>query len=109
QDGPEAMKRGPLLDGVQYHELRLPLPDGLPYGYHRLEVEVAAQTLTASIIAAPVKAFSRPRKTRDWGLFLPLYALHSQHSEGIGDYRDLGQLTGWAAEQGAAFVGTLPL
>ena len=42
-------------------------------------------------------------------MFLPLYALHSSHSWGAGDFGDLRRLRQWAASVGADLVGTLPL
>lgn len=60
------------------------------------------------VISAPVKTYSAPAG-RYWGVFLPLYALHSRRSQGIGDLTDLGSFVDWASNQGATFVGTLPL
>ena len=46
---------------------------------------------------------------RSWGVFTPLYSLHSEQSWGAGDFRDLQAFNEWARELGANFVGTLPL
>jgi 4-alpha-glucanotransferase len=86
---------------------RLPIDCTLPLGYHRLEIETPARTAEATIISAPRRAFVDER--RSWGVFAPLYALHSARSWGIGDFTDLGRLLEWTGERGGNFVGTLPL
>lgn len=96
------------IDGEPYLALGLPGPGALPLGYHRLSLEAGGRRLDARVIAAPRRAF-RPRRRRTWGVFLPLYALHSRRSWGIGDLTDLGGLVDWAAAKEASFVGTLPL
>lgn len=96
------------IGGGAYVALGLPGPDVLPLGYHRLTVEAAGRRLGALVIAAPLRTYSSGAK-REWGVFLPLYALHSHHSWGVGDLTDFGGLVDWAAGQGAGFVGTLPL
>lgn len=73
--------------------------DQRPFGYHRV-----GETL---VISAPRKCFQR--KGRDWGLFLPLYALHSARNRGAGDLTDLKAFARWAGRLGADWVGTLPL
>ena len=82
-------------------------PFELPFGYHRLEVEVGDSTHRSLIIAAPSKAYQP--KGRMWGLFIPLYALHSKRSWGAGTYTDLLELVKWASRVGDSFVGTTPL
>jgi len=82
-------------------------PFEIPFGYHRLEVEVGDSTYSSLVIAAPSKAYQQ--KSRVWGLFIPLYALHSRSSWGAGTYTDLLNLVKWASKVGASFVGTTPL
>ncbi|MBI3291856.1 MAG: hypothetical protein HYZ73_03470, partial [Elusimicrobia bacterium] len=65
--------------------------DRPPFGYRR-----AGKTL---VISAPRKSFQG--KGRDWGLFLPLYALHSSRNRGAGDLSDLKGFARWAGRQGA--------
>ena len=85
------------IDGEAYVAKRLPLPGALPFGYHRLRRVAAAPSgrrgETATVIAAPRVAPTPPpvgqRPTapeRDWGVFLPLYALHGRASWGLGDF-----------------------
>lgn len=79
----------------------------LPIGYHDVTLETGGGTFNALIIAAPRRAYAPAR--REWGVFLPLYALHSHHSHGIGDLADLKRFAAWAGGLGADFVSTLPL
>jgi 4-alpha-glucanotransferase len=46
---------------------------------------------------------------RLWGVFAPLYALHSGRSQGIGDLTDLRSLLEWIGGLGGHIVSTLPL
>jgi len=85
----------------------LRVPFSIPYGYHRLNVEVGDLTFSSLIISAPSKAYQP--KDRVWGLFIPLYSLHTERSWGAGTYTDLMKLVDWASKVGAAFVGTTPL
>jgi 4-alpha-glucanotransferase len=82
------------------------LPESLPIGYHRAWVSVAGFGGETTIIAAPRLA---PEGPRAWGVFLPLYALHTARSWGVGDTGDLGRLVQWASGLGAGVVGTTPL
>jgi len=99
------------VEGIQYVVKLLPLPGGLPPGYHRLTLELAGGQAQALIISAPVKAFGSPQEpeNRMWGVFLPLYALHTDRSWGSGDFSDLEALVTWVAGMGGGVVGILPL
>jgi 4-alpha-glucanotransferase len=77
-------------------------------GYHRLEVRAGNQSFESLIIAAPRLAYV-PERSRSWGVFLPLYALLSERSPGVGDYTDLERIARWTGELGGSFFGTLPL
>ena len=94
--------RGQYVDAT---DLRVPFR--MPYGYHKLEVEAEDSTFSSLIISAPSKAYQPRNKV--WGLFIPLYALHTKRSWGAGTYADLMKLVNWASKVGAAFVGTTPL
>jgi len=96
------------LAGRDYMALQLPLAARLPEGYHAMTLRAGEHELRSVVIAAPLNAHAAPQGKR-WGVFLPLYALHSKRSWGIGDLTDLGSLVEWSADQGADFVGTLPL
>jgi 4-alpha-glucanotransferase len=71
----------------------------------------------AMLIVAPRHAFHHAAQTETgsasqtpgWGVFMPLYALYSQDSWGIGDLSDLQRLASWTAALGGHVVATLPL
>ncbi len=89
----------------------LVIPREVPWGYHRLRLQIAGRSEETLVISAPEKAhpLRDPDGARRWGVFLPLYALHSEGSLGCGDFSDLTSLFGWAQALGASMVGTLPL
>ena len=95
------------VDGTRYLEMRHPLPRRLPLGYHRLTVEHGSRSTTSLVISAPRRAYAGGAST--WGCFVPLYALHSRESWGIGDVSDLESVIGWVAAKGGDVVSTLPL
>jgi 4-alpha-glucanotransferase len=97
------------IDGKRYYNVRLYLPDRLPIGYHHLALELPGKHTQALIITAPLKTFQPPPPEKIWGVFAPLYALHSSRSWGAGDFSDLAELLGLTIKQGGRFVGTLPL
>lgn len=89
----------------------IPLPPDLPAGYHRLTVSTGRRPWEVLVICAPRTCYSPPgpEESRDWGLFLPLYALRWGGDRGAGDLSGLGRLVRWASKQEAGVVGTLPL
>jgi len=98
-----------VVEGIRYEHRRLPLPPGLPRGYHRLQLYLGKHTAHVLIIVAPRFAHDLAGPDRIWGAFMPLYALHSRRSWGAGDYADLRDLLDWAGSLGGRLVGTLPL
>lgn len=89
----------------------LPIPEPLPAGYHHLTVEAGTERRECLVISAPSRCYAPPPAgTRAWGVFAPLYALHSRRTAaGVGDFADLRTLAEWVSECGGSFVGTLPL
>jgi len=79
----------------------------VPFGYHTLRLEVAGHAHTSLVISAPRRAVEV--SGRSWGVFLPLYALRTSRSWGLGDVTDLATLTEWATGLGGSMVATLPL
>jgi len=84
----------------------LSIPGVLPIGYHGLKIEASGEAFSARIISSPVKAFADTE--RIWGLFFPLYSLHSKRNPGAGDFTDLADLYRWGGGLGGKIVGTLP-
>lgn len=97
------------VEGETYTTHRLTMPGGLPWGYHRLKIEVGGKGYVSTIVSAPKRAYGDDSTGPLWGGFLPLYALHSERSWGAGDFTDLEALMEGIARQGGGVVGTLPL
>jgi len=76
----------------------------VPPGYHTLTLNGTHETF---VIASPLKAHA-PR-AKSWGVFLPLYAAHSQRSHGAGDLGDLLEYASWIDHHGGSVVATLPM
>jgi len=96
-------------DGERFITFQVPVPSRLPAGYHRLALACGNDRFETQVVCAPEKCYQAPSSTRAWGMFAPLYALHSQHSWGAGDFGDLSEFVTWLRTQGGRFVGTLPL
>lgn len=99
------------VEGVRYVAKGLVVPGSLPLGLHRLTVQRGAQHWESAVIAAPGRTFGATHlgRANAWGVFLPLYALHSRRSWGAGDIADLEALVEWTASLNGQVVGTLPL
>jgi 4-alpha-glucanotransferase len=99
------------LGGTHYTAHRLSLIGPYPLGYHRLLIENGSAAWESVLIAAPARPALptgvQYRKT--WGVFVPLYALHSRKSWNTGDFGTLEELVGWIQGQGGGLVATLPL
>ncbi len=84
--------------------MRLYFPEKLPLGYHKLKLELPGQIAETLIISAPLKAYNPPSANEKiWGVFLPLYALHTHKSWGAGDFSDLETLMKWVSELGGQY------
>jgi len=100
------------IEGTRYSRGQLSLPSDLPLGYHRLIIEFHGHTHETLVIASPGKACTSIQGRRGqghWGIFIPLYSLHSERSWGAGDLNDLDRLTAWISNLGGKIVATLPL
>ncbi|MFH0787225.1 MAG: 4-alpha-glucanotransferase [Pseudomonadota bacterium] len=93
------------IEGVLYLRGGLPLPEGLPLGYHTIlfTVRQAGRCLQQSIkvIVCPEKAYLPPvleGNGKRAGLVVSLAGLRSRHNWGIGDFGDLKELVRWAIE-----------
>jgi 4-alpha-glucanotransferase len=80
----------------------------LPHGYHRMRLSgaVSGESL---ILAAPTVCHTPPKASRQWGLFAPMYGIHSATSWGGGNFTDFQALTDWVEKLGGNLVATLPL
>lgn len=96
----------------------LPLPAGLPLGYHSLEVELrnAAGEIRRGkqrLILAPDRAYLPERLTTGGllaGIAISLYGVRSERNWGAGDFTDLEQFVQWAAKDlGVSIVALNPL
>lgn len=108
--------------GLRRMVKRLIVPGPLPFGYHRLHVAIGrddAVTGETLLISAPSAAPGTGREqdgnsrrserpARDWGAFLPIYALRSERSWGVGDLSDLRALLEWIRSLGGGFAAALP-
>ncbi len=79
---------------------KITLPQRLPLGYHKFILNIAGKEYETLIISAPRRAFSPPDTEREWGAFLPLYALKTKNDWGSGDYSGLGAMADWVGERG---------
>jgi 4-alpha-glucanotransferase len=74
------------------------------YGYHWIET----RGQRSFVISAPKKAYCPEPKTC-WGVFAPIYALHSKRNPNAGDLTDFENLMGWLNDLGGSVAATLPL
>src|SRR5436190_14674060 len=89
------------------------------FGYHQIEIK-GQETF---VISAPTKAYfplpvgeggapsaRRVRASqRCWGIFAPIYSLHSKRNPSAGDLTDFEHLMDWMRELGGSVAATLPL
>ncbi len=100
-----------VVENVPYLRKTVTVPHELPWGYHQLIVKTKTRSANSTIISAPMESYDETcmDSRRAWGVFLPLYALHSNRSWGAGDLTDLERLLEWVTGLGGNCVGTLPL
>jgi 4-alpha-glucanotransferase len=78
------------------------------YGYH--DVEINGQE--TFVISAPTQAYwplAKPEREKRWGLFAPVYALHSRRNPFAGDLTDFEDFIDWMGSLGGSVAATLPL
>src|SRR5229473_3564735 len=92
------------------------LPDDLPVGTFRLDVEVKARAGRASegagLLVAPERAYGGKDFADGrwiWALAVQLYGVRSRRNWGHGDFTDLLGLLQLSADLGAAGIGLNPL
>lgn len=90
----------------------LPLGPGLPLGAHTLRVSAADGEHQAPLLVVPdrIEPTALRQKPRLWGLMTQIYSVRSRASWGIGDLRDLAEVTDWSARDlGADFTLANPM
>jgi 4-alpha-glucanotransferase len=99
------------VEETEYLVVRLQLAGDLPWGYHRLSLELPAWKKDVLVISAPVQAWEPAEgiPTHAWGAFMPLYALRTPSDWGCGDFTDLAAFQSWLHSLGASVMATLPL
>jgi 4-alpha-glucanotransferase len=101
------------MDGSTWVQKKATLPIELPLGYHEISVKVGAATACTRYIVTPDRAWTDPnlgRGGRAAGIAVSLYGVRSARNWGCGDFRDLGEVIDWVAEElGASFVALNPL
>ena len=111
ESGERHVTEGPWRGGGEMH---LALPS-LPFGYHRLRLELSSGgeewSNEQTLIVVPSRCVTPgdlvgDRKT--FGLIANLYTIRSATNWGIGDFHDLASLAEWAGGFGADFVGVNP-
>ena len=104
----EALPLARARRGVVRRLLALP---PIPPGYHRLEVAFRERRSESTLVSAPAHSYrgAETGRERRWGLFAPLYALHSETSLGIGDFSDLARFADLVSRHRGCFAATLPL
>lgn len=96
------------LGGIKYIEQELNIGRPLPTGYHGLRIELDGKIHDTMIISAPMRAHF-PFERKEWGVFAPVYALHSKRNPNVGDLTDFETLIDWIGVLGGRVAGTLPL
>lgn len=100
------------IDGRWIGEATFYVPEGLPLGYHRVELDTEGWSATSTLIVTP-RTLPLPAAMggkRVWGYATQLYSVRSNDSWGLGDLGDLADLATWAAtQQFADYVLVNPL
>jgi 4-alpha-glucanotransferase len=75
------------------------------FGYHDIEIK-GRHTF---VISAPSRAHYSATGPGVWGVFAPIYALHSERNPNAGDLTDFENLMDWMHGLGGSVAATLPL
>lgn len=103
----KTLPHGRAIEGRVAYLMELPVT--LESGYYRLSLRLGERRADSLVLSAPETSWKPEEEQRLWGVFTPLYALHSEESFGLGDLSDLEALSRWTAELGGNLVATLPL
>jgi 4-alpha-glucanotransferase len=105
-------RRSRYISAVEDGRYLMQLPEGLPLGYHRLDLDAGGVSARLSLIVAPDRCHLPAELgpgARKWGLSCQLYGLRRAANWGIGDFSDLGRLARAAGSCKAAALGINPL
>jgi 4-alpha-glucanotransferase len=101
------------LDGRSYVRKQVPLPAGLPLGYHDVHIHLGGLEQVTRLIVAPARAYAHPALAdggKAAGIALALYGIRSARNWGCGDLRDLDGVIDWIADDAhASFIALNPL
>ncbi len=98
------------VEGITFVVKLLTLPDRLAHGYHRLIIDLPGGHGEMAIISAPPRAWSESDgQPREWGAFVPLYALRTERDWGVGGLGDFEALADWINGLGGGVVASLPM
>ena len=75
------------IGNVRYVARELAIGRPLPTGYHRLDLELGSKKHQVLLISAPIRACF-PFRQKVWGVFAPIYSLHSRRNPTAGDFAD---------------------
>jgi 4-alpha-glucanotransferase len=90
----------------------MPLPAGLPIGYHQLDLEAGGVMAQLGLIVAPARCHLPVELgpgARSWGLTCQLYGLRSARNWGMGDFTDLAMFARTTGSCAAVTLGINPL
>lgn len=110
--GQDAEREEQDVDGAAVERTLVPLPAGLPLGWHRLDVDGDGTHGSAVLVVTPDRLDTADglRDRRAWGVQAQLYSVRSSRSWGIGDLTDLADLAAVAGtDYDAGFVLINPL
>lgn len=101
------------IDGRRYARKQVPLPAGLPLGYHEVHVRLGGLRQVTRLIITPGRAYAHPALANGGkaaGVALALYGIRSARNWGCGDLRDLHAVIDWIADDvQASFIALNPL
>lgn len=98
------------INNKNYHKKQIKIKDKVEYGYHQLSISIDQRIYHCFVISAPYSAYMNDHCShKKFGLFVPIYALHTRHAASAGTLTTFKHFITWAAKQGASLIGTLPL
>ena len=100
------------VDGQEWGEATFRLPDGLPLGWHTIELHSGETRNECALIITPDRLSTTDVFVNEpaTGVMAQMYSVRSRNSWGIGDFHDMGLLAEvLAKEAGADFLLVNPM